>query len=460
MMPLTLVHWIYVVMVVVILVVMVMRRDTLVPCVFGVFLMGLAAKKSIAAATGAVFSSFVIAGIQLLEIIFVISVIVSMSRLLEDLGANHLLVKPFTKLIKTPTQAFWFIGIAMFLISWFFWPSPATALVGAVLLPVALKVGLPAIGAAVAINLFGHGLALSSDFIIQGAPALAAGAAKVEVTDVMMRGIPLYIVMGFVTIVTAYILLKRDMKQGRITIEKEILEEAVEEKEVRKNAKVAAVLVPIAFALDIAAMFIFNLRGGDATALIGGTAILVLAILCFLEFKYKMLEAFTKYIKAGFVYGMEIFGPIIPIAAFFYMGDIGTFTQVMGSEALPLNSQGILADLGGALASIAPMNKPTAAIMQMIIGSITGLDGSGFSGVPLVGALARLFGTAVNGSIARLAALGKIGAIWVGGGTIVPWSLIPAAAICKVPPMDLVRRNFIPVIAGLVVTTIVAMFLI
>ncbi|WP_090550859.1 hypothetical protein [Natronincola ferrireducens] len=460
MVSLALVHWIYVVMVVVILVVMVLRRDTLIPCILGIFLMGMAAQKGVAGATGAIFDSFVVAGVELLGIIFVISVIVSMSRLLEDLGANQLMVKPFTKLIKTPDQAFWFIGIVMFVVSWFFWPSPATALVGAVLLPVALKVGLPAIGAAMAINLFGHGLALSSDFVIQGAPTLAANAARVEVTELIVKGIPLFGVMGFVTIVTAYILLKRDMKRGIITAEKIVTGEVIKEKEVTKNTKIAAVLVPLAFTLDIIAMFVLNLRGGDATALIGGTAVLILAILCLLEFRNKMLEEFTKYIKSGFVFGMEIFGPIIPIAAFFYMGDMGTFVEVMGSEALPLNSQGILADLGGALASIAPMNKPTAAAMQMTIGSLTGLDGSGFSGVPLVGALARLFGTAVNGSIARLAALGQIGAIWVGGGTIVPWGLIPAAAICKVLPMDLARRNFIPVITGLIVTTIVAMFLI
>jgi hypothetical protein len=32
----------------------------------------------------------------------------------------------------------------MMVISWFFWPSPAVALLGAVLLPVALRAGLPA----------------------------------------------------------------------------------------------------------------------------------------------------------------------------------------------------------------------------------------------------------------------------------------------------------------------------
>ncbi|MGO0943910.1 hypothetical protein ACTPD5_22815, partial [Clostridioides difficile] len=36
-----------------------------------------------------------------------------------------------------------------------------------------MRAGLPAIGVAVALNLFGHGLALSTDFVIQGAPTKA-----------------------------------------------------------------------------------------------------------------------------------------------------------------------------------------------------------------------------------------------------------------------------------------------
>jgi len=151
-----------------------------------------------------------------------------MSRLLEDLGANQLMIRPFTKLIKTPDQAFWFIGIVMLVVSWFFWPSPATALVGAVLLPVALKVGLPAIGAAVAINLFGHGLALSSDVVIQGAPTITASTAGVDVAELTSAGIPLFAVMAVVTITIAYIMLKRDMKNGIIKVDPEDLEDVIE----------------------------------------------------------------------------------------------------------------------------------------------------------------------------------------------------------------------------------------
>ncbi|HET7657994.1 MAG TPA: hypothetical protein VFK37_06855, partial [Bacillales bacterium] len=86
--------------------------------------------------------------------------------------------------------------------------------------------------------------------------------------------------------------------------------------------------------------------------------------------------------------------------------------------------------------------------------------GSGFSGISLAGSIAHLFATAIGNGIATLTALGQIAAIWVGGGTLVPWAIIPVAAICKVDPFELARHNLIPVILGLVVTTIVAMFLI
>ncbi|WP_442780525.1 hypothetical protein, partial [Bacillus sp. Au-Bac7] len=43
---------------------------------------------------------------------------------------------------------------------------------------------------------------------------------------------------------------------------------------------------------------------------------------------------------------------------------------------------------------------------------------------------------------------------------LVPWALIPAAAICNVDPFELARRNLIPVAVGLFVTTIVAIILI
>ncbi|AKL96005.1 hypothetical protein CACET_c25600 [Clostridium aceticum] len=461
MIELTLVHWIYVIMVLVILGILLMRKDIAIPCILGVFFIGLASQQGIAGSTASIFRALIVSATELLNIIMIISLIVAMSKLLDKLHATELMVSPFTKLVKTPDQAFWFIGITMLLVSWFFWPSPATPLIGAVLLPIAYKVGLPAIGAAVAINLFGHGVALSTDFVIQGAPALTANSAGVDITEVMLKGGPLFLVMSVVTVVSAYILLKRDIKNGTIKpIEKSFVEKS-KKQPIKTSTKIAAILVPLAFLFNIIAMFSLGLRGGGATALIGGTAALVLVVLCIIEYKQRALSHITEFIREGFVFGMKIFGPIIPIAAFFFMGDLDSFASVMGSNVLPEASQGILADLGAYMASVVSMNRPITAIMEMIIGGITGLDGSGFSGIALSGSLARVFGIAVNGSIAVLGALGQISAVWIGGGTIIPWSgLIAVAAICEVSPMELARRNLVPVAIGLTVTTILAMFLI
>jgi len=95
-------------------------------------------------------------------------------------------------------------------------------------------------------------------------------------------------------------------------------------------------------------------------------------------------------------------------------------------------------------------------LIQMVIGGLTGLDGSGFSGLPLVGALANTFGTAVNCSVPLLGALGQITAIFVGGGTIIPWGLMPVAAISGVNPLELARKNFVPVMIGFFCTFLTA----
>ena len=140
------------------------------------------------------------------------------------------------------------------------------------------------------------------------------------------------------------------------------------------------------------------------------------------------------------------------------MGDSG-FLSVVG-EYLPQGSEGLVNDLGLALANAVPLNSTVGAVTLTTVGAITGLDGSGFSGISLAGSVARLFGIALGGGVATLTALGQVAAIWVGGGTLIPWAVIPVAAICGVDPFELTRRNFKPVVIGLVVTTVVSMFLI
>lgn len=418
---LTALHWIYVVFIVLIIGFMVKRRDTSFVCIIGIFIIALTATGSLSTSVSSIFTSFIYAITELLSTILVISIIVAMSKTLTSTGINDVMISPFAKLIRNPALAYWTIGILMMVISWFFWPSPAVALLGAVLLPVAVRAGLPALGVAMAMNLFGHGIALSGDFVIQAAPKLTADAAGIPVSEVILASIPLVIVMGLVTTIAAFYFLRRDMKRGIIqpTIlpanESPEIENSTESLLSISQKRFFALFVPLLFAMDVAAMSILKLQGGDATALVGGTSVFILIIITLVSHKNKGLEKTTSYLIEGFQFGFKVFGPVIPIAAFFYLGDAG-FSTIIG-DYLPKASQGIVNDLGIALASVVPLSKEVGAITLTAVGAITGLDGSGFSGISLAGSIAKLFATAIGAGAATLTALGQIAAIWVGGGT-------------------------------------------
>jgi len=461
-------HWVYLIFILLIIAFIVMKKDTSFICIAGIIALGFIATSSVTQSVTGVFNSFAYAIKELLGTILVISIIYGMSKVLMKTGINEVMVQPFTKLIRTPALAYWVIGILMMVISCFFWPSPAVALMGAVLLPVALKAKLPAIGVAVAMNLFGHGIALSGDFIIQGAPKLTADGAGIPVIEVVAASVPLVIIMGVVTTVSAFILLRKDMKNGILKVEEEIGgknivveidDDSTEMKEMTvRTRKALAALVPFLFTADILIMFFAKLQGGDATALIGGTSILILIIISFFAYKSDPLGKITQHMIEGLQFGFRVFGPVIPIAAFFYLGDSAIF-EIFG-EVLPKGSNGLVNDLGVALAGAVPLNKGIGAVTATIVGAITGLDGSGFSGISLVGSIAKLFSISIGYGVATLTAMGQVAAIWVGGGTLIPWAVIPAAAICGVDPFELARRNLKPVVIGLIVTTIAAVFLI
>ncbi|MBA5851318.1 hypothetical protein H2684_08360 [Clostridium sp. cel8] len=454
-------HFIYLAFIIIIILAMIMKKDISLICMVGIFILGIFATLSIPKSLMGIFNSLVYATRELMPTIFIISIITAMSNVLVQTGINKELIKPFGKIIKTPFSAYWTIGLVMMVLSWLFWPSPAVALIGALFLPIAQKVGLPAIGAAIAMNLFGHGIALSGDFVIQAAPKLTADAAGIPVSRVISASVPLVIVMGVVTTVSAFYMLKKDMKKGKVDMDFQIEEEVNDgtDRVLSDNVKkILAILVIAAFVLDVVIMLIFKFQGGDATALVGGTAIGILSLISGIAYRQKCLDKVTENIVSGLQFGFRVFGVVIPIAAFFYLGD-SAFTEIFG-KVLPQNSNGIVNDLGVALSNVVPLNKVMASTTLTVVGAITGLDGSGFSGISLVGSIAHMFSISLGKGIAVLTAMGQIAAIYVGGGTIIPWAVIPVAAICKVDAFELTRRNLKPVVIGLVVTTIFAMFLI
>lgn len=448
---LTPMHYLYLAGVLTILTVMILRRDTPYVCIAFLFLIGVVGLGSVTGGIMTVFKAIVFAAKEFTEIIATIALITALSKCLKDLGSDYIMMIPMAKVMKSPSVTWWILGVTMFTFSLFLWPSPSVALIGAIVLPFALKAGLDPLAAAMAMNLFGHGFALSYDLVIQGAPSISAGAASVSASDILTKGRPLFLVMGIVTAVSAYLL---NRKQISSCCSEVSIQEIEKQPAAGLSGIIMAVLTPLFFAADIILMLVFDLKGGDATSLVSGTAVLIMCIGAFSGFGSHALEKVTIYLTDGFLFAIRIFAPVIIIGAFFFLGGDG-ISSILRSQF----QRGILNDWAIWLAHSTPLNKYMAAIVQMAVGSLTGLDGSGFSGLPLTGALAGTLGSAVNASVPILASLGQITAIYVGGGTIVPWGLIPVAAICSVNPLDLARKNLLPVFIGFAATFLVACFL-
>lgn len=449
---LTPLHYAYLIGVIVILAVMVLKKDTPAVCIAFLFILGLIGLKSVTGGIITVFSAVLYAGREFMEVLATIALVTSLSKCLKDLGSDYLMMVPMAGIMKTPSLTWWILGLTMFLFSLFLWPSPSVALVGAIMLPFAVKAGLNPLAAAMAMNLFGHGFALSYDVVIQGAPAISAGAAGLDTSSILRQAWPLFWAMGIVTVLSAYVLNRGqlDARGPRLSIQAE----PSGPRGPRKTALFLAVITPLAFAGDIILMLLYGLKGGDATSMVSGTALLLTCLGALLGFGKQSLEKVTGYVTEGFLFAIRIFAPVIIIGAFFFLGGEG-ITSIIGEGV----TRGIMNDWALWLAQNAPLTQYMAAFIQMVVGGLTGLDGSGFSGLPLTGALARTLGTATESSVPVMAALGQITAIFVGGGTIVPWGLIPVAAICNVSPLELARRNLIPVCIGFACTFALACFM-
>lgn len=462
-MELTLAHWVYAFFIVAVLVTMALRKETPIVCIVASFVLAWVVTGSFVKAVQAVFNSLTVAFTELLGIIAIISIIVAMAKMLEETGLAETMFRPVQRMLVSPEVAFWVMGIVIMLVAWVIWPSPAIALVGALLLPAAIKAGLSPINAAMAISMFGYGCALTTDFIIQGAPGITARTAGVSVDDVMWKSVPLLLVWAAIALPLSFRSVRRDIRAnaGR-PIEWAPFEasaEALKEREKWTAAnpgfkKIALPVIAVLFALDVVGMLVLKLRGGDATALLGGTVGIVMVFVALGGYGKEGFEKLTEHTRAGFQFGIKIFAPVLLIAAFFFMGSPGTAKAIFGDGA-----KGLLFDLGQSLAGAVPLSAVPIAVIQAVVGGITGLDGSGFSGLPLVGTLAQALGGPTKLDVATLGALGQFFAVAVGGGTIIPWALIPAAAITGSDPVEIARRNLWPAMAGFVGVIIVAIFM-
>src|SRR5690554_3662398 len=165
-MEITAAHWMYLAGTLLIILTMLFRQNVVVPAIIVTFLVGLLFSESLIFGLQTIFQASLVAAGELFNIFLIIAIMTALLHSLKTLGSDEQMITPFRKVMVNGHISFWVIILVTYLISLFFWPTPAVPLVGALLIPVAIRAGLPAIGAALAISFAGQGMALSSDYII------------------------------------------------------------------------------------------------------------------------------------------------------------------------------------------------------------------------------------------------------------------------------------------------------
>ncbi|WP_077622211.1 hypothetical protein [Sediminibacillus massiliensis] len=473
-MELTISHWLYGLFTLMIIFTMVFRKGVVLPTLLGTFIVAWVYKGSVIGGFTAIFNANLVAAKELFNIFLIITFMVALLHSLKDLDADKRMIEPIQKVMVNGHISFFVLIGVTYVISLFFWPTPAVPLICALLVPAAIRSGLPAIVAAIAVALAGQGMALSSDYVIQVAPELSAKAAGIDTAALVDKALALSLITGVVAIGLAYLLNRRYIRSNNDPlIEQELnvmqgVDKGKRHESVQTGpmwSKVFAVLVPLSMLTVMIYMVSTKLtsgrmggfEGGDGAAFIGGVAVVLLLLSTIAFGKHKALDYIGDHITDGFVFAFKAMGPVIPIAGFFFLGSSDFSGSVL--SIADGNPPAFLFDLVQSTQDYLPESAVLAAFSILVIGIITGLDGSGFSGLPLTGALS---GAMADGTIdpSTLAAIGQMGSIWTGGGTIIAWSsLIAIAGFCGVPVMELVRKNFVPVVSGLFVSTLLALIL-
>src|SRR5699024_4526268 len=267
------------------------------------------------------FRASLVAATSLFDIFLIIAVMTALLRALKDLGADEKMIQPFQHVMRNGHISFIILVIVTYAISLFFWPTPAVPLVGAILIPVAIKAGLSPLGAGIAIALAGQGMALSSDYIIQIAPTLSASASNLSVSVVADRSLILSIITGVIAIGLAYLFLRKTIQAPSEKHLKVWEESGMEDKEESKAENIDtksgqkgsffAILVPISFLLIVGLMIYTKFtgsaeaEGGEGAALIGGAAFLLLIAAAATDNMKTSLEQVSKHSIDGLIFAFK-----------------------------------------------------------------------------------------------------------------------------------------------------------
>jgi len=455
---LSLADWIFMLFVFITLGCLAAGRDALLPTSLGLLVVGSILKGNIIGGLQVAFNAIFAAATDLLNIIIVIALVVMMTKTIEDTGADKLMVAPLRKLLTNPSVSYWVVGFAMLILSWMIWPTPAVAILGALIVPLAIVSGLPPLIAAMSMSIFGKGIALSSDFIIQGTPAVTAKLTKIPVSEIIAANLPIWAAISLTAAVTAFFIARRAI--ATVTTSDAQLDEMREKAaatmtlEVSRVGKVMAWSIPLSFVIIFYYLFTLGLKGGEATALIGGITLAVTVVTAIFQYREQAFAKVMSHARSGWMFAVKVFGPVVIIAGFFWLGG-QSLKEITGDE----NARGLMFDWGYYIAAHVPVNTFLVVMMVTVAGVLAAFDGSGYAAIPLGASIAMALGEPIGANVAYLASMAQMAAIWT-GATLVPWGFLAVtAAMTGVNPQALARRNVWPTLLGLMAGVIVTIFL-
>jgi hypothetical protein len=441
-------HWVFLLFVCVIILTLIFRKPPILPAAIGLFGVGFADRGDVIGAIQISFRALSLATGNLLTVILLIGIVVALTRLLKDTNADQFIVKPLLK-IRTLGLAYWVVGVTMWILTLLIWPTPAITLLGAVIIPALAKVGINPIVLAVSLTIFGEGLGLAGDFIIQGAPSLLSKATGIPIYIILSASFPIVILSGSAGAAVGWFALKfylkRDVKEE--DIQNISLVKQKELKKVKdsikpfvlseKRIRFIAIMVISSFLIAIIVILVLRIRGDGASALIGGVTLLVLCIGTLLKDGKGAFTSFVDYIKEGLRFAMGVFVPIVIMSSFFFLGTKSGFQEIFQHEGF-----GFFSDYAYLLSEWIPLSKWTVGVLIMIVAILGSMDGSGFSSLPLVGGISVALSQAAGLPAVPIAVLGQVVGIWT-GAALIPWGFSAVtAAVAGVDVHRLIKYTF------------------
>lgn len=488
-------HWVYLACVVIIMGLLIARKSIVIPAIAATFLTVLVYTGSFFSGLSSIFTGTLTAGVTLFEVFIVVAFVRALYEALKDANALNSMVAPFVTFMRTHATTFWALAVAVGLFSLLFWATATAALVGAVLVPVALRIGLSTktIGA---VMLVAGGIG-TSDYILQALPGFTASTAGVPAPEIAQRAMVIVLLIAIPGLVMLQILERRRTAAERRAA-------AVSAAQVSEPAPAAAAATTAGSAgigashqvrgstsgtdtgaatsrhegtddpvgsdadeaaaptrrghflgllalLSFTALAIYMIlpRFTDAisvtasgTALVTGLALVLLIVVTAVDSQQNILERSAGQFSEGLTFAFKAMGPVLPIAGFFLLGNGDYSPQITGVAEAP----GFFLDALQEASDFIPQNAFFAAFAVVIIGLLAGLDGSAIANIPMVAALAAGLAEVTGADPVTMAALAQVSAVWSGGGMLVPWSsyVLVVAAILGENPVTLVRRVLLP----------------